>query len=128
MVQRPRQAKLDARPGDHWADLADSLPDHPGQFRVRIRTGDPKESAVARGVALCNQPRGEPDLHTDPIRDAEPAAGGGGHFDRLGHNHLDGDRCLATFPLGRIRPRAVLRVGVVGDCAATVDHDYELVN
>ena len=73
LVQLARQAKLDASPGDHWPDLADSLPDHRRQLRVRLRAGDPKESAVARGVAVRHQSCGEPDLHADPVRDAKPA-------------------------------------------------------
>jgi len=127
MVQLTRQTKLDASPGDHRVNLADSLPDYFGHFRVRLRAGDPKESTVARGVTLCHQSRGEPDLHAHSVRDAKPAAGGGGHSDRLGDNHLDRDRCVATLPLGGCRPGAVLYLGVAGDSSAIVDHDDELV-
>ncbi len=49
-----------------------------------------KASAVAGRLAVRHQPRGEPDLHADPVRDAKPAAGGGGHPDRVDHDHLDG--------------------------------------
>ena len=45
-------------------------------FRLRVRAGDAEEAAVAGGVAVRHQSRGEPDLHADPVRDAEPAAGG----------------------------------------------------
>jgi len=67
MIQLARQTKLDTGPGDHWADLADSLSDHPGQLRVRLRTGDPKESAVDRGATVRHQPRGESDIHAESV-------------------------------------------------------------
>ena len=127
VVHFARQTRLDARPGDHRADLADSLPDYPGQLRLRVRPGVQEEVAVARGVALRHQSCGEFDLYADPIRDAKPAAGGGGHSDRLGDNHLDRDRCVATLPLGGCRPGAVLYLGVAGDSSAIVDHGDELV-
>ena len=52
MVQYAVEAILDAPSSDHRADLADSLSDHPGQFRVRVRAGDPKESTLAGRLAL----------------------------------------------------------------------------
>ena len=126
MVQLARQTPVDARPGDHRTDLADSLPDHPGQLWVRLRSGDPKESAVDCDVAVRHKPCDESDLHADPVRNAEPAAGGGGHPDRLGDNHLDDDRRLATLLLGGRGSSALLYLGVVGDGAATLDHGDEL--
>ena len=122
-----RQTRLDARLGDHWADPADSLSDHSGQLRVRLRAGDPKESAVACGVAVRHQSRGESDLYADSVQDAKPAVGGGGHPDRVGANHLDRDRRLAARPLGRLGTKSVFCVGVAGDGTATVDHGDELV-
>ena len=85
-----------------------------------------RKVAVAGGPAVRHQPRGEPDLHADPVRDAEPAAGVGGHPDRVGHDHLDDGRRLAALPLGRRGPGSVFRLGVAGDRAATVDHGDEL--
>ncbi len=52
MVQRSLKACLDAGPGDHRADLADSLPDHPDQLWIRIHAGDATHRAVVGGVAL----------------------------------------------------------------------------
>ncbi len=54
MVQRSLKAFLDACPGDHRADLADSLPGHPHQLWVRVRAGDPTQGAMAGGVAVCH--------------------------------------------------------------------------
>ena len=126
MVQRSRKAILDACPGDHWTDLADSLPDHPRQLWVRIRAGASAKGAVARGIALRHQSRIEPDLHSDPVRSAEPAVGSGGHPDRVGCNHLDDGRCLATLSLGGSGSSAVFRLGFACDGAATLDYGDEL--
>lgn len=122
MVQLTGEAILDARPGDHRADLADSLPDNLGQFWVRVRAGDQEEAPVAGGAALRRQPSGEPYRHADSIRDAKPAAGSGRYSDRLGDNNLDVRGDLAAPPLGGCCPSAVLCLGVAGDCAATVNH------
>ncbi len=126
MVQLSGEAILDARPDDHRDDLADSLPDHPRQLWVRVRPGDQEEAVVARGAALRRQPSGEPDLHSDPVWHAEPAAGCVGYSGRVGHDHLDDGRRLATLPLGGRGPGAVFRVGVAGNGAATVDNGDEL--
>lgn len=127
MVQRSRKAILDAPPGDHWADLADSLPDHPGQLWVRVRASVQEEAAAARGTTFRRQPCGERDLHTDSIWDAKPAAGCGGYSDRVDHDHLDDGRCLAALSLGGRGSSAVFHLGVIGDDPATVDHLDELV-
>ena len=92
MVQRSFKTFLDARSSDHRDDLADSLPDYPDQLRVRVLAGDPTHSAVGGGVAIRHQSRVEPDFHTDPIWDAEPATGGGRYPGRLGYDYLD-DGC-----------------------------------
>ena len=126
LVQLADQTKLDSGPGDHRADLADSLSDHPGQFRVRVRAGDPKESTLAGRLALRHQSRGQPDFHADSIRDAEPAAGGSGYSDRVGDDHLDGRCRLAALPLGGRGPGAVFRLGIDCDRAATFDYGDEL--
>jgi len=44
----------------------------------------------------------------------------------MGHDHLDGDRRLATLPLGCRRTGAVLYLGFTGDRAATIHHGDEL--
>jgi len=126
MVQLAGETKLDACPGDYRADLADSLPGHPGQLWVRVRSGDPSKSSVAGGIALRHQPCGEPDLHADPVRDEKPAAGCGGYSDRLDHNHLVRHRHMAALQMGRCGSSAVFRLGVAGDGAATLDHSDEL--
>lgn len=89
MVREPLEAVMDARTGDHWANLADSLPGHHRQFRLCVRASSSTKSAVAGGAAVRHQPRGECDLHADPVRDAEPAAGCRGHNHRVGDDHLD---------------------------------------
>ena len=81
---------------------------------------------MAGGVALRRQPRGEPDLHADPVRDAKPAAGCGGYSDRLGDNHLVSGRRLAALQMGRRGSGAVFRLGVAGDRFAIVDYLDEL--
>ena len=126
LVQLALQTKLDSGSGDHRADLADSLPNHPRQLRVRIRAGDTKEIAVAGRLALRHQPRGQRDLHADSIRDEEPAAGLGGHSDRLGHDHLGSGGDLEAPPLGRRGSGAVLHLGVHSDGTATEHHGDEL--
>ena len=126
MVQLAGEALLDARPDNHQADLADSLPDHSPQLRVRVRAGGQEESTLARGVAFRHQPRYEPDLHADPIRDAKSAAGCRGHPDCLGDDPVDDGRRLAALPLGGLGPGAVFRVGVAGDGAAIEHHGDEL--
>ncbi len=126
MVQLARQTLLDARPGDYRDDLADSLPDHPGQLRVRVRASAQKEAAVARGIALRHQPCIEPDLHADSVWAAKPAAGGDGYSGRLDNDHLDDGRRLAVLSLGGRGSSAVFHLGVTGDDTATVDHLDEL--
>lgn len=126
MVQLSGETILDACPGDHRADLADSLPDHSAQFWVRVRAGDQEEAPVAGGAALRRQPCGEPDLHSDPVWHAEPAAGCVGYSGRVGHDHLVRHCSVAALQMGCCGSSAVFRVGVVGDGAATVDHGDEL--
>jgi hypothetical protein len=122
MVQRSLKAFLDASPGDHRADLADTLPDHPHQLWVRVHAGDPTHSAVASGIALRHQFRVKPDLHTDPVWDAEPATGGGRYPGRVGHDHLDDGCCLAALSLGGRGSSTIFCVGVAGDSSATEYH------
>ena len=126
MVQRTFKAFLDACPGDDRADLANSLPDHSRDLRVRVRAGDPTQGAVAGGVALRYQFRVKPDLHTDPIRDAEPATGGVRYPGRVGHDHLDDGCCLAVLSLGGSGSNTLFCVGVAGDGATTEHHLDEL--
>ncbi len=117
---------MDASSGDHWSDLADSLSGDSHQLWLCVRSGVPKKAAVEGGIALCHQSGGEPDLHADPVRDAKPAVGGGGHSDRLGHHHLDDDRRLAALSLGHSGSSAVFCLGITGNGAAIVDHGDEL--
>lgn len=65
-------------------DLTDSLSDHPHQFRIRVHPGDPTKSPVAGGAAVRHQSRHQPDLHTDPVRDAEPPVGLGRYSGLVG--------------------------------------------
>ena len=125
MVQLARQTLLDARPGDHRADLVDSLPDHSRQLRVRVRPGDQEEAALAGGAAVRHQPRDEPDLHSDSIWDAKPALGSRGHPDCWGDDPVDDGRHLAALPLGGRGPGAVFYLGFAGDRAATGHHGDE---
>lgn len=126
LVQLTRQTKLDARTGNHRADLADSLPDHSRHVRLRVRAGDPREAAVACRSAVRHQSCGEPNLHTNPVRDAQSAAGLGGYSGRLDNDYLDVGSDLATLPLGRRGADSVLDLGVAGDRAATEHHGDEL--
>jgi len=126
MVQLPRQAMLDTLPSDNRTDLADSLSDHPGQLRVRLRTGDPKESAVARGIAIRHQPYSELDLHSDPVWNAEPAVGCVGYSGRMGDDHLVHGRNLAALQMGCRGSSAKLHLGIACDCIANEHHLDEL--
>ena len=126
MVRQFGKTLVDTRASDHRPDLANSLPDHPHQLWVRVRPGDQEEAAVAGGVAVRHQFRGEPDLHADPVRNAKPATGGGGYSDRLDHNHLVRNRHMAALQMGRRRSGAVFHLGVIGDSSATLDYLDEL--
>ena len=127
MVQLVGETSVDARPSDNRPDLADSLPDHLGQFRVRVRASDPKEATMARGLALRHQPRLEPHLYPDPVWAAEPEVGGSGYSGRVGHDRLDDGGYLAALSLGGRGSGAVSGLGVTGDGSSTVDHVHELV-
>jgi len=128
LVRLTDQAIVDAHWVHDWADLADPLPDHPCDVLLCLRAGDPQEGAVEGGLAVRHQPRGEPDLHTDSVRDARPTVGGGGHPDRLGHDHLDYGCDLEALSLGGRRSGSVLRLGLDCDRPATVYHLVELVD
>ena len=52
MVQLVGEAVLDACPGNYRSDLADSLPAHPHQLRLRVRADDSWQGQLAGGVAL----------------------------------------------------------------------------
>jgi len=54
------------------------------------------------------------------------AAGCCRYLDRVGNNHLDGGRRMATLPLGGSGSGAVRYLGIACDRAATVDHCDEL--
>ena len=86
---------MDAQPGDNRPNLADSLPDHPPQFRVRVRAGVPGQGRLEGCRAIRHQPRRQLTLHANFLRVAERAAGGSEHSDRVGHDHLVCVRHLA---------------------------------
>lgn len=127
MVRQPLEAKLDASASDHRPDLADPLPDHHRDLRVRICAGHEEEIAVDGGLAVRHQPRGEPDLHAHPVRNAEPTVGVGGHRDCLDHDHLDDVCRLEALQMGRRGTTAVLCLGIDCDRAATQHHMDEPV-
>ncbi len=54
MVQLAGETKLDARSGHNRTDLADSLPDHSGQLRIRVRADVSRKGQLAGGVAVCH--------------------------------------------------------------------------
>ena len=126
MVQLIGETKLDAGAGDHRADLANSLPDYPGQLWVRVGTGDTRKSSLVGGIALRHQSCGQLDLHANSVWDAQPAPCLGGYSDRLDHDPLDDGRRLAALSLGGSGANSLFGVGVVGNGSATVDHGDEL--
>jgi hypothetical protein len=126
LVQQLGETLVDANRFHDWADLANSLPDHHRVIRLRVRSSVPQKGAVDGGIAIRHQPRGEPDLHSHPIRDAKSAFGSGGHPDRLGNDHLDDGGDLEALPLGGGGSGAVLRLGVDCDGVATVDYVEQL--
>lgn len=117
---------MDAGSADDWHDLADPVPDHPGQFRLRFCASFATQDTGLGRHSLRHQLDREPDLFPDSIRDAKPASGVGRHSDRLGHHCLDDDRNLALLSLGCRRSAALLCLGVAGDLLATIDHGHEL--
>jgi hypothetical protein len=76
MVRKPLEAKLDTNASDHRTDLANSLPGHHRDVRLRLRAGHQEEGAEVSGFAVCHQSCGQPHLHANPVWYAEPAAGG----------------------------------------------------
>lgn len=117
---------MDACPGHHRADLADSLSHHSRQLRLRFRAGIPWQSSVACSTTVRHQPLHQPDLHPDPIRDAESAAGIHRHSDRMGDDHLDVRGDLGALSMGRLGASAILHLGIFGYSAATEHHGDEL--
>lgn len=126
MVQQPVEAELDTSATDHRPDLADSLSGHHRELRVCLCASDPPQGTVAGRPAVRYQRRGESDLHTDSVWDAEPAIGSRGYSDRVGDDYLDDGGNLEALSLGRCGSSAILRVGVDCDRAATVDYMDEL--
>ena len=81
---------------------------------------------MADRSTVRHQPGRESDLHADPVRATKPAPRRRGYPDCLGHHHLDVDGDLASIPLGQSRPDPLLRLGLIGNRPATVDHRVEL--
>jgi len=73
-------------------------------------------------IAFRHQPRGEPDLHAHPIRDAKSTARLGGHPHRLGDNHLDDGGDMVALPLGGCGTGAVPHLGF--DCNVLATEHY----
>jgi hypothetical protein len=126
LVQQPRKAVVDAAAVDDWAGLADPLPDHPGHLRLRLPPGAPPQSPLERRDAVRYQLGGEPDLHTDPVRHAQPAAGSGRYRHRVGDHYLDDRGDLEIPQMGRGRSAAVFHLGVDRHRSAADDHLLEL--
>lgn len=118
---------MDSGTGDHRTDLADPLPDHPRDVRVRLRADVSRQGRLEDRPAVCHQPRGELDLHPDPIWDAEPTPCCCGHSDCLEHDHLVGLGDLATLSLGGSGSDPIFRLGVTGHRAATEHYLEQLV-
>jgi len=116
---------MDTGASDNWTDLADSLPGHPRHVLFCLRAGDSEEGAIVGGVAIRHQPCGERDLHSDSVRVAKPAVGGGGHSDCLGDDHLDDGGDLEALSLGGVGSSAVLHLGIDCDSLATLHHLVE---
>ena len=95
MVRQLAETVVDAAALDHQPDLGDSLPGNRRQLRVRVREGVPGQSASNRRRAVRHQPRRQPLVHADLLRAEKRADGGGGHRDRVGHDHLVRRRRLA---------------------------------
>lgn len=128
MVQRTSETLVDACSGDDWTDLVDSLLDHFRHVRICVRANVPRQSELEGRSAIRHQSGGESHLYAHPIRDEESAARSRGHFDRLGHNHLDDGGNLEALSLGCGCSGAVFHLGFVGDRAATEYHGDEPVN
>jgi hypothetical protein len=48
--------------------VAQEVPDHPHQLRLRVGEGGPGQGASTGGRAVRHQPRGEPAVHADLLR------------------------------------------------------------
>lgn len=126
LVQQLGETIVDANWFHDWADLADSIPGHHRVVWLRVRADNAEESAVGSGIAVCHQSRDEPYLHAHSIWDEEPAAGGVGHLDCLGHDHLDDGGHLEALPLDCCCADTVFRLGLNGDCVAVEHYVDEL--
>ena len=126
MVRQLVETDLDARAGDHWADLADALSGHMFDVRLRVCTGVSQEATVQRCVALRDQPVDKRDLHADSVRDAQLAIGSVRHLGRLDHDHLVCGGNLEAPQMDRSRSSAILCVGVHCNRAAIEYHMDEL--
>ena len=118
MVRQPIKTCMDSRPSHHRADLADSIPDHSHQLRLRVRADVARQGRLAGGLALCHQFSDKPDFHADPVRNAELTTRCGRHLSRLGHNRVVDRGDLAALSLGEFGSDSVFGVGVAGDGAA----------
>jgi NADH dehydrogenase [ubiquinone] 1 alpha subcomplex assembly factor 1 len=126
MVQLAGETNVDAGPRDHRAHLADPLPGHPRYLWVRLPSGDSTKDTLASSVAIRYQPCVEPDLHSDPVRNAEPATCSVGYSSGVGHDYLDDHSGLATLSLDCLSASTLFCVGVAGNRTATINHLDEL--
>lgn len=81
---------MDARTSDDRDDLANPVSNYHRHVWLRVRSGDTEQAVVEGGFTVRHQFGGEPDLHSDPVRDAKSAFGGSGYRDCLDHHHLVG--------------------------------------
>jgi hypothetical protein len=81
---------------------------------------------MGRSSAVCHQSCCQPDVHTDSVRAAEPAAGLGGHLSRAWNHRLGDGRRLEALPLGGAGTDALFALGCDGDGASARNHSDEL--
>jgi hypothetical protein len=67
VVRRAQQARMDALTPRDRRDLDCPVPGDRRHVRVRVRPDGSGRSPVPGGTAVRHQPRGEPQLHADPV-------------------------------------------------------------
>jgi hypothetical protein len=112
MVQLTGETKLDARTGDDWNDLANSLPGNSRYLWIRFCAGVPWQDYLDGRIAVCHQSRSQLGVYTDSIRTEKHATCSGGYPDRLGNDSLVYGCYLAAQQMGCFCASALLCLGI----------------
>jgi len=109
---------MDACPGDHQSDLADSVSDHPDLVWLCVRPSGQRPVATQDSHSICGEPDCESEFHASVIRAEKLTPGHPGYPDRLVDYSLDVPCGLATFPLGGNGTGSLFHLGLDRERAA----------